>query len=202
MKLIQGFLLATLLLADASAWAQKLTPGLWESTSTMKHQGAEADERMAKMQSQLANMPPAQRKMMEDMMAKRGGSAGGGNAMDMMAGKPTTTRMCITAEQAARDFAPAHDGRCKTDSTERSGKTVRVKFSCTGEAASSGESEYTLISDKAFTGHVTVNTVRNGKPARMDINSAGKWLADDCGTVKPFSEMVPKRATAVPGTKP
>jgi Protein of unknown function (DUF3617) len=203
MKHMPWMLLTALLLSTASAaWAQKIAPGLWENTTTMKQQGTDADERMAKMQAELAKMPPAQRKMMEDMMAKHG-AAGGGNVMDLMTGKPTTMRLCVTPEQAARDFAPMHDGKCKTDSVERSGKTVRAKFSCTGESASNGESEYTLVSDKAYTGRVTVNTTRNGQAARMDMSSAGRWLAADCGAVKPLSDLLPPNANnAAPGAKP
>ena len=84
-----------LALLATSANAQKITPGLWEHSVTMKSRGGEMEAAMAQMQEQLARMTPEQRKQMEAMM--------GGQGMGMMAGKPTTVRTCITAEQAARD---------------------------------------------------------------------------------------------------
>jgi Protein of unknown function (DUF3617) len=184
--------LSTLLLMD-QACAQKLAPGLWENTSTMKDTSAEGAARMAKMQEQLAKMPPEQRKMMEQMMAKQGG----GDAMGMMAGKPTTMRVCISPEQAALDYTPSHDARCKSDAVERSGKTLRAKFTCSGEPPSTGETEFTLSSDKAFTGRVVVTTLRQGQPARMEISQSGRWLEANCGVVKPLP-MPPKPSAAKP----
>jgi hypothetical protein len=191
MKTLPHLCLLSLALLVGNAWAQKLAPGLWENISTMKDSSPEGAARMAKMQEQLAKMPAEERKMMEQMMAKQGG----GNAMAMMSGKPTTLRTCITPELAARDYTPNFGARCKTDSIERSGKTMRAKFVCTGDEASTGETEYTLSSDKAFSGRVVVNSVRQGQPARMEITQTGRWLAADCGAVKP---LAPKQPDAKP----
>ncbi len=182
-------LLSVLLLAGP-AWAQKLAPGLWENTSTMKDSSPEGAARMAKM-------PAEQRKMMEQMMAKQGG----GDAMGMLAGKPTTARVCITPEQAARDDTPSHDARCKSDSVERSGKTMRAKFSCSGDDKATGETEYTLTSDKAFSGRVVVTSTRQGQLNRMEITQTGRWLAADCGEVKPLPPP-PNSPPKQPAAKP
>ena len=175
--LVTALLFAIAASAAAPALAQKVAPGLWEYQMTIKSGGARMDSAMAQMQQQLAAMPPDQRKMMEDMMARQG--------MGMAAGKPTSVRVCITPEQAARDEMPQHDGRCKQTSKERSGRVMRFKFACTGEPASSGEGEYTLISDKEHKGHMTVNTTVKGQPERMEMEQAGKWISADCGAIKP-----------------
>ena len=59
----------------------------------MKTQGGQMENAMAQMQQQLANMPPEQRKMVEQMMAKQG--LGMGN-------KANSVKVCISKEQAER----------------------------------------------------------------------------------------------------
>lgn len=198
MKTTRWIWLLTLALLSCPAWADKLVPGLWENVGTMKDTSAQGAARMAQMQQEMAKMPADQRKMMEQMMAKQGG----GDAMGMLAGKPTTTRVCLTAEQVARDFTPDFGAHCKTQGVERSGKTLRAKFTCTGEEASSGESEYTLTSDKAYSGRIVINSLRQGQAGRMEITQTGRWLAADCGAVKPRPQANAAAPMAGPGAAP
>lgn len=172
--------LAVLLpLTTTAVLAQKVTPGLWAHSMTMKGGGGgEMDAAMAQMKDEMARMPPEQRKMMEDMMARRGVSVGA-------AGQAITAKVCITPEMASRDEMPQRDGNCKQTSTERSGSTLRFKFTCTGKEATSGEGEYTFISDKQHKGRTVVNSTVNGKPERMEMEHSGKWVAADCGGLKP-----------------
>jgi hypothetical protein len=201
-NIFQLLVLGVLLCNAPALWAQKLAPGLWESTVTMKDQSGENNARATKMQEQMAKMPPEERKLMEQMMAKQGqGGAGDrsvGNLMDMMAGKPTTMRVCITPEQAARDFVPPVESRCKADSVDRSGKTLRMKLSCGGNAPGTVETEMIFASDKAYSGTAVVNTVRKGKSERMDMTQVGRWLASDCGNVKPLGQLPPSATPAPP----
>ena len=155
--------------------AQKPAPGLWEHTVTMK--GGQMDAAMAQMQEQLSRMPPEQRKQFEAMMGSQG--------MSMMAGKPTSMKVCLTPEQAARDEVPLSGGECTQVSRERSGRTLRMKFSCTGQRQGTGEAEFTFDSDKSHRGRMVMNSVENGKPVRMDIETTGRWLAASCGDIKP-----------------
>ncbi|MDP1649334.1 MAG: DUF3617 domain-containing protein [Rubrivivax sp.] len=173
-------LAATVVLSclSATAWSQKLTPGLWEQSVTMKSQSGRIEQGMAQMQQQMAKLPPDQRKMMEQMMAGKG--------VGMAAGQPNTVRICITPEQAARDEMPQHDGRCKQTAMERSGNKVRFKFSCAGDPPTSGEGEYTVESSKAHSGNVVINTAVQGQPERMEMQTRGRWIAADCGAVKPL----------------
>ena len=166
------------LLTAVPALAQKITPGLWENSMTMKSGDGEASAAMAQMQQEMARMPPEQRKMMEDMMAKQGVSVSG-------AGKAITAKVCITPEMASRDELPQTDSNCKQTSKERSGNTVRFKFVCTGKEAASGEGEYTMLNDKQHKGRTVVTSTVKGKPERMEIDPTGKWLAADCGDLKP-----------------
>jgi hypothetical protein len=84
--------------AQAQGAAPKFRPGLWEHGYTMKSQSGQMEAAMKKMQDALAKMPPEQRKMMQDMMARQGMSIGG-------TGQTMAVKTCITPEQAARDLA-------------------------------------------------------------------------------------------------
>ena len=171
--------LAVLLpLGTLPAFAQKMTPGLWENSVTVKSGTSEMGTAMAQMQQEMARMPPEQRKAMEEMMAKHGVSVSG-------AGKAITAKMCITPEMASRDELPPPDSNCKQTSKERSGNTVRFKFACSGKEATSGEGEYTMLGDKQHKGRTVVNSAVNGKPERVEMEHSGRWIAADCGDLKP-----------------
>lgn len=182
---------AVVAVAAGPASAQKIAPGLWEHNITMKMSGnPQMEEAMKRMQEQLANMPPEKRKQMEEMMARQGGGITPGGMAGMMSGKPTTMKVCITPEQAAREpFAPGQQqGNCQQVSQERSGNSVKVKFSCTREDGSSmtGEGRFTLTSEKEHSGRMVMDgTSRKGVPMHMEIDQAGRWLGSDCGDVKP-----------------
>ena len=178
-----GAILVCALLAGTTAHAQKLTPGLWEHSMTMKSSDPRLSEGMARMQKELAAMPAEQRKQMEAMMAAQGMNMG----MAAGAGGPAiVAKVCLTPEQAARDEmqAPA-DGDCKQTSMQRSGNTLRMKFECTGKRAAKGEGEYVLESSKAHRGRTKIDTQEAGKTVRVEMDHSGRWLAADCGAVKP-----------------
>lgn len=167
---------AALALAVLSAQAQTQAPGLWEHTISMKSQGGEMEKAMAEMNKEMAAMPPAQRKQMEQMMASRGVGIGASG---------TTVKVCITKEDAARQAEPMVSENCTQQVAQRSGNTVKFKFECSKPQPSSGEGEMTFLSDKAYTGKSTTTSQVNGKPERMSMEMAGKWLAADCGNIKP-----------------
>ncbi len=169
---------ASLLLCSHAAWAQQIKPGLWENTITMKSASPETEAALARMQQQLASMPPEQRQQMETMMASRGVTLG--------AGKVLTARHCVSAEQAARGELQTADSRCQQTDRSRSGNTVRFKFVCQAGAqgGGSGEGEYTLVSDTEHRGKMLVNAQRKGKTEQMQMETTGKWLGAECGALK------------------
>jgi hypothetical protein len=165
-----------------AAGAQSLKPGLWEINQKMQMSGAQGDQ-MAQMRQQMANMPPEQRKMMEEMMASRGikmdpGGPGGGGGMAI--------QMCMTREMAERNEVPTQSGDCKTTQQSRSGKTMKMAFTCSNPP-SSGEGEVTFASPQAYSMKMTVT---QGTSEKMNMEATGKWLKADCGTIRP---MVPAK---------
>jgi hypothetical protein len=102
-----------------------------------------------------------------------------------MGTRANTAKVCISPEQAARMDLPQQDGQCKQDVTQRSGSTMKFKFSCAGQPPTSGEGEVTFSSPTSYSSKSVVNTVIEGKPERMTMDQIGKWLAADCGALKP-----------------
>lgn len=176
------FLLAAALCLPAAA--QSLKPGLWEVQQKMQGSG-EMNQAMADMQKQMAGMPPEQRKQMEAMMAQQGVqmSPGAGGAMNM--------RMCMSKEMAERNEIPASQGDCKTTSQQRTGNTMRMAFTCT-RPPSSGETQFTFTSPEAYTMKMTATTTASGKTEKVNMEGSGKWIAADCGTLKPMAPPAKK----------
>jgi hypothetical protein len=174
-------LLAACLLAAAClpAVAQSMKPGLWEMNNKFVGK-PEMDQAMAEMQKQLAGMSPAERKQMDDMMARQGikmatPAAGGGMAV----------QVCMTKEMVERDDMPMQDG-CRTTLNQRSGNTVKTAFTCTNPP-SSGEGQVTFSSNEAYTSKMRMKTVSAGKTETTVMEGRGKWLKADCGNVKPIA---------------
>jgi len=159
----------------ATVQAQTMAPGLWEQTTQVS--GAQVDGAMAQMQAQLAQLPADQRKMAEEMMARQGG---GGPP----AGKGSTVRFCLSPAQAARSEIPS-EPNCTHQMLGRSGGTVRYAYRCTGNRPSNGEGEFTLSSDKAYSGKLTANAVIEGKTEQVQMRTTGRWIGPDCGDLKP-----------------
>lgn len=47
------------------------------------------------------------------------------------------------------------------------------------------EAAMTFNGPTAYTGQFKVTTTTNGKPDQLDMAQTGKWLAADCGALKP-----------------
>jgi hypothetical protein len=162
-----------------SAQAQSMKPGLWEATTQMAG-SAEMDKIMAQMQQQMAGMSAAQRKQMEEMMGKQG--------MVMPSSSPAgmSIKMCVTKEMVERKQMPMQQqGKCTYTSTSQGAGTTKTTFVCT-EPPSSGEGLFTAQGDSAYTMKLTTASTGKDGPRNMTINSSGKWLSSDCGSVKPF----------------
>ena len=177
---------AALVLAASAASAQNMKPGLWEITTKMKSSNGEMEKAMAEAQKQMAAMPPEQRKQMEGMMASRGVQVGQG------AGGAMAVKVCMTKEMVERSEVPPPQGDCKTTTSARSGNTTEMAYTCTNPP-SSGKGKFTFISSEAYTSQMTATSTGRGKPEQMDIDSAGKWLGTDCGTIKPIAPPVAKK---------
>jgi hypothetical protein len=179
MKLRRTIVAAMLAASPLGVTAQTLKPGLWEVSSKMQSSSGQLEQSMSQMQQQMASLPPDQRKMMQDMMAKQG--------VGMGAPGSTTLKVCMTREMVERNEVPAQQsGDCKHSSSPRSGNTIRTSFTCS-KPPSSGEGTVTFVGPEAYTMKMTMQTVVQGKPEKMNMEGAGRWLSADCGAVKPMA---------------
>ena len=182
---VAAVLLAT---SAATASAQTMKPGLWEIATQMQGGSGEMAGAMAQAQKQMESMPPEQRKMMQDMMAKQGvqtGASGGGGM---------TVKICMTQEMVDRNEVSARQGAnpgdCTHTNSPRVGNTMKFSFVCT-KPPSSGEGQVTFTSPEAYSMKMTTTGTMRGKPEKMEMQTAGRWLGANCGTVKPLA--MPKK---------
>ena len=181
MKLQSLFAVSFLLGSALAANAQTIKPGLWEVSS--KKQGGSGNQSDA-LQEEIARMPPEQRKMMQDIMAKKGatlGAAGPGSI---------SRKICLTQEMIARNQMSRSEGDCTTTTSPRVGNTMKIAFSCSN-SPSSGEGQITYVSSEAYTIKMTINSAIKGQVEKVETEQSGKWLGTDCGSVKAIE--IPKK---------
>jgi hypothetical protein len=170
-------------LATLPASAQGTKAGLWEVSSKIAG-SPEMDQAMARMQQQMASMPPEQRKMMQDMLAKQGlggrpGAGAGGGGF--------SAKVCISKEMAARDQMPTQQqGDCKTSISDRTSNSMKMAFTCTNPP-SSGEGQFTFSGDSTYNMKMKVNSTVQGQAQTTTIEGTGKFLGPDCGNIKPIA---------------
>ncbi len=156
-----------------------LKPGLWQVETRMPGDPG-FEESMKELREQLASMSPQERKQMEAMMGKSGvqlaaGAKGG-----------AASRFCMGREQAERKEVLGAQGDCTVTRLSRSGNTVSSSFTCSNPR-SSGESVVRFGSAEAYTSKTTLVTEQGGKKDQTVIESDAKWLASDCGALKPIA---------------
>jgi len=174
-------LTAACLLFSHAVHAEPMQAGLWEVTSKMKSDDGEMEKAMAQAQAAMKNMPPEQRKMMQEMMAKQGVN------MSMGADGSTTVKLCISEEMARRNQLPAQQtGDCKTEMAPRAGNTQSMSYACS-KPVSSGTGVYTWNGGSAYTFKMDIVNGSGSQTQKIQITGNGKWLADDCGGIKPIS---------------
>lgn len=169
--------LPVLLGSSQAAHAQTLKPGLWEASGKMPGGGG---NQMDALQGELAKMPPEQRKMMQDMLAKKNatlGAAGPGSV---------SRKICLTQDMIARNQLSRTEDDCTTTMSPRVGNTMKMAFTCS-KSPSSGEGQITYVSSEAYTIKMTISSAIKGKGEKMDMEQSGKWLGTDCGSVQPIA---------------
>jgi Protein of unknown function (DUF3617) len=176
---MRSALLMIILAISSAAFAQSNTkPGLWEVTSKMSSPtNPQMAKQMEEAQKAMASMPPAQRKQMEEMMAKQGVN------MSFGAGGVTTIKVCISPEMASRP--PVEQRKDCTYKFSQSGKTHNFSFLCTNPQGD-GEGQVTFVDADSYTGKMRINTTDKGKKETVDMQTSGKFLGANCGAVKPL----------------
>jgi Protein of unknown function (DUF3617) len=82
-------------------WAQSIQPGLWETSSKIASGSGETGQKMSQLQSQMANMPPEQRKAMEQMMSPEAQKARMAQMQQQLAKLPPEQRKSMEQAMSA-----------------------------------------------------------------------------------------------------
>jgi hypothetical protein len=144
--------------------------GLWEMTWSVETSGQLPA-------IDLSKLPAAQRVIAQAAMK---------SAMAKM-GAPHTFKTCLGEEQLKKgaSFNFDKDPSCTTTVLKSSATAMQVKQVCTGKRPRTVSIEYEAASPEAISGISHVETNAAGKAITADGKMSGKWLADDCGKLKP-----------------
>lgn len=163
-----------LLVATGCASAQNLRPGLWEIATQMQGKVARNDN-ISMSAKELQNLPPEQRKIMEAMMAQQAKHLGNAPGVGM------SFKICMTKEMVERNDIPTQQGDCKHSYSPRFGNIMQFSFVCTNPP-SSGEGQFQFTSPEAYEARMAATSATQ----KMYMQSSGRWMATDCGTIKPL----------------
>ncbi|HJV82972.1 DUF3617 domain-containing protein [Noviherbaspirillum sp.] len=174
--LTASLLLCCMLSVSVAALAAgQMKPGLWE---------------MKMKSDELKNMPKMPPEQMEQMRKM------GVNVPQIQDGA-MVTKACITRQMAEADQPPAmnpKDTGCQSKNYQRSGNTYSVDVVCNGQQMKGeGKAKGTFSGNESFTSTYDFKGSMYGQPVNQHHESSGKWLASDCGNVKPVGEMMPKK---------
>lgn len=173
-----------LCLASLPALGQTLKPGLWELNNRIASASPETMAMMEAAQQQMANMPPDQRKSIEQMMQRHGLN------MQLGDGGGVKLTYCLTKEMAEKQDLPAgQPGQCTTTRTPVPGG-LNVTFQC-ARPPSSGNGQVIFNGNTAYSMRMNVNSSAHGKPQNMVVEGSGRWLAANCGSVAPAAPLAP-----------
>lgn len=174
--------LGSLTLAQA-AGAESLRPGLWEMTSKVAAANPETMQALSMAQQHMANMSPEQRKSIDQLLAQSGVK------MNLAEGGGVKLDFCLTKEQAANPQLPAgQPGQCTTTQTPVPGG-LNVSFKCS-RPQSSGNGQVIYDGDKGYSMRMNVDSTVQGQAQHMTVESTGRWVAADCGSVQSTSPPV------------
>jgi hypothetical protein len=147
------------------ALAQVTKPGLW--SMTMKIPGMPA----------MPDIPPEALAQMRALGIQMPAMAPGGGI---------TTQVCITPQMAAASEAPPAAEGCRNENITRAGNTFKGTMVCdNAQMKGTGTFESTSVSDQQISSKMTFKGTMQGKPADMMMDVDGRWMAADCGNVRP-----------------
>ena len=170
---------ASAVLVAVNAYAgPSVDPGLWEGTVTVQRQGnlsAAEKAQLEQMRAHLAQVPPQYRAQMQQNLAA------------MADNKPMVfhEKTCVTPAMIKEGLKPKVGKNCTYTMQPKAANTYSMDFTCREEGVESHGSGEMVFAPKSYQGHVHMVASGQGKSLETDMNMQGRWLAADCGGVKP-----------------
>lgn len=174
-----------------------MNAGLWQHAMTFEGDGkaqylalqqGQSNHIMNEMQANLKNLPPEQRKMVEEGLAQARAQAGKMPNYESerfsMTDSGITTKDCITQAEIDKGWVPDAEEGCTSAITEVGKNKFRMINTCEGENAMSMSAEVAFSSPARFSGKGTYTQTAAGQTYIMPIALEGKWVGKDCGTIE------------------
>ena len=176
LAVLTGF--AMCVAVPALAQSLDVRTGLWEMTTKRSSTGMPEPPQMPAMSPEmLAQLPPAQRAQIENMMKTRRNVAPGVHVQ----------KFCITQASLEKtpDFGPA-ERDCTRTKNSRTARGWQVQEVCrSGGGKQTMNIRYDVMNRETIKGTVDI-AMRDGREAiTMKQEMRGRWLGSDCGDVKP-----------------
>jgi hypothetical protein len=152
--------------------ALNVKTGLWQSTVSMQTSG-----QIPISDADLAKMPPERRQQFEAAM----------KAALASAAQPHVVTSCVTAEQLRKGLSFKTEDRpeCKRAVVSSSSSTWEMHEECTGTSPRTATIRFHARSPKEVDGKMEMTMTRGDRTMTSNGTFHGKWLASDCGSVKP-----------------
>lgn len=170
-----NFLFVTVLspLLCCTAFSQEIPvkPGLWEHHMDITSESGRIEAALELARTQMALLPPAQRKMVEDTIRQQGLKVDFANQV---------FQNCITEEEARTGmFSFAQDGGCQQTNIKNEGATTHIDFIC-----AQGQGELTLENGVEYTGTSSMTLNFAGVVENATATHSGRWLGASCAAIK------------------
>lgn len=160
-------LVGLLALAGSLHAEQQIRPGLWEISSSGMQIDGQPLPAMQQMLEQLSKLPPDQRQMMEQMLARQGVALG-----------DQGVRVCLNEEQVrARRLPIEQEAGCTQEITESTDAYWKFRYQC---PTSKGEGVARFISDREFTTEVKSAIQSEQGVQNAEVKTHARWVAADC----------------------
>ena len=153
LHLLAGLLMTSVLSVNAQAVHVDMKAGLWEHTfkiaeggNAQKSQREEMMNAMNEMKKQYANMPPEQRKVIDQMMEQQGIKVTD-DGVDMtsqglqISKDGTVLKACITQQQIDSGELPTPADNCEQKVVQSSPTTLKMTYVCKGDNPFKGDSD-------------------------------------------------------------
>lgn len=159
-----------------------MKPGKWRIATTMSQEGKAQVDPMAKMREAMGKMTPAQKKQMEEMMAKMGKNLAQGkadvNKLPKVGFDKDGMTICYTKEMLEGDLGlqkQQEDQKCKVSDFNKTSSKISMKFTC--EDGASGEGQWTITDPTHLNG---VTKLVSAKGTKSEIKFKAEFLTAKC----------------------
>jgi len=162
----------------AAQTTPSVKPGLWQIDIQREENGQNMPDGGERMKERMKKMPPEQRQRIEEMMKQRG----------IAPGDDGMTKVCYSRKMVEQR-AWADQGGCKTDYSNRSATSWKWHSSCP-QVGYEGDGEATFPDAENFVVKSSGISTIGGKTHKSNSTRTGKWLAADCGDLKPMDSSL------------